>query len=140
MKTKESNKQNDEVSPMGALQSEIAGHVILYIALSVMLQIAFYKESFKMVHLFLGSFYWLFILPGTSLLLPWSKSWGFVERVAAGTALAFAVVGSASYYIAIFGLHVKYHRFVFTPLLMVIGVGAFWFLSTRKNENSPALI
>ena len=109
------------------LQRELIGHVILYIILSVMFQIAFYKESFKIVQLFLGSFYWLFILPGTTMLLPWSKSWGFVERVVVGTALAFAVVGTASYYIVIFGLHVKYHRFVFTPLLLAIGIGVFWF-------------
>lgn len=121
------------MNTMKTLQREIVAHAILYILLSAIFQIAFYKESFKTVQLFLGSFYWLFVLPGTILLLPWSKSWGFVERAAAGTALAFAVVGTASYYIAIFGLHVKYHRFVFTPLLMAVGIGALWFLSAREK-------
>ena len=121
MKTTKSNKDKGT-----KLKGELIGHLVLYLALSIVFQIAFYRESVVIVQRFLGGLYWLFVLPGATLLLAWGDRWGFVERAVAGTALVFAVIGTASYYLGIVGLHVKYHGFLFTPVLIVIGIAAYW--------------
>lgn len=110
------------------LRKDAFAHVALFTILLVSLRIVFYKDSSGMVLRFAASLYWLFILPGTTLLLAWAKRWGFAERVAAGTAAVLSIVGTASYYLAIMGIHVRYHWVLFTPALLVTGIAAFWLL------------
>lgn len=121
MKTTKSNS-DEGVS----LKGELIGHAALYILLSILFQIAFYRESVVVVQRFLGGLYWLFVLPGATLLLAWGKRWGFVERAVAGSVLALAIVGTVSYYLGLLGLHVKYHGFLLTPVLVAIGIVACW--------------
>lgn len=109
-----------------SLKGELIGHLVLYLALSMIFQVAFYRESVAVVQRFLGGLYWLFVLPGATLLLAWGKRWGFVERAVAGSVLALAIVGTVSYYLGLLGLHVKYHGFLLTPVLIAIGIVACW--------------
>lgn len=122
---KTSSSSEDSPAKPATLKGEVVAHVLLFTLLIILFRLVFYRDAFSTVLGFVSSLYWLFILPGTTLMLCWCRRFGFVERAVVGTAAAFAVLASASYYIAILGFHVKYHQFVFTPLFIAIGIGAF---------------
>ena len=97
----------------------------------LLLKIVFFKESLLTVLKLTLSFFWL-ILPGFVFLLRWKEKLGFVERFLIGSGVSTGVLGIASYYVGIFGLHVKYHGMVL-PLVMV--VLAFVFVSFSEKEG-----
>ena len=59
----------------------------------------------------------------------WRSDLDFLERLVIGTALGLGVVGSASYYLGLIGLNIKY-QIVPVPLLLIL-LGLF--LSLRKK-------
>ncbi len=98
---------------------------IALIGLIVILKVAFYKESLFVVLKMALSLFWLFIVPGYFLMLFWKERLDFVSRFVLGTALCFAVMGILSYYAGLLGLHIKYHVWIFPPLLILLG-GYLW--------------
>lgn len=133
LKTSRSSSSKGSSAKFAALKDEAIAHARLFTTLTILFRLVFYRDAFSTVLSFVSSFYWLFILPGTALMLYWCRRFGFVERVAVGTAAAFAVLGTASYYIAIFGFHVRYHQLIFPPLLVGMGVAAFWLGGTDSE-------
>ena len=135
--TKSNNRKEKGTSPRkdikDILRGEMMGHLVTYLLLSVVFQLVFYRESIVVVQRFLGGLYWIFIFPGATLLLAGGDRWGFVERVVAGSALALAVVGTVSYYLGILGLHVRYHGWLLTPMLLTIGVVALAYWKKKKK-------
>jgi len=111
---------------MSALHNELISKIkrelnylmILFIILFVIFKILFFKESLVIILRTVLSLFWLFIIPGFSLMYIWHEKISFIERIIAGTALGAALIGLLSYYIALAGLHVKFHWFL--PLLIII--------------------
>ena len=98
----------------------------------IIFQIVFYKESFLVILKVLASFYWLFILPGFSIMYYWHNALNFLERFVIGSALSGAVIGIASYYLGMAGFHVKYHGYVLPVVMLLFGVSIVW-----KNISFP---
>ncbi len=132
LKTSRSSSSETSTAGLAVLKEDALAHGALFTILLIILRIAFYKDSFLMVLRFAASLYWLFILPGTTLLLAWGKRWGFAERAAVGTAAALSIVGTASYYLAIAGLPVRYHHLIFTPALIGISIAVMAYRSRRR--------
>ncbi len=133
LKTTTSNR--DSVAKLAVLKDEGIAHALLFIILLIIFRIVFYKDAMSTVLSFVASTYWLFILPGSVLMLYWSRRFGFAERAAVGTAVALSIIGTVSYYIAIAGLHVKYHYILFPPVLIAIGIAAFWMRCPEKEDK-----
>ena len=113
-----------------ALKKEVfdfIGKELKYIGIAlalvfVALKVTFYKESLLVVLRTSVSLFWLFILPGYSLMLYWREKLQFLERLVIGIALSAAVIGIVSYYLGLAGLHIKYHTVLLPALLIVIGI------------------
>lgn len=95
---------------------------IVFALVFVALKIAFYKESLLVALRTSISLLWLFVLPGYFLMLYWREKLGFFERLIIGIALAAAVIGIASYYLGLAGLHIRYHSFLLPALFIVAGI------------------
>lgn len=129
----ELNEQAGGTNHSKEFREELVKLIIIYIVLSVMLQVGFYKESVMTVQRFLWSLYWLFILPGFLLLLPWRNGLNFIERAAIGTALSLAAIGTGSYYAGIIGIPIRIHRFIFPPALIAVGAIISWGLRRKSR-------
>ena len=92
---------------------------ILFILGIIIFKIAFYKESILQIVRTITSIFWLFILPGFGIMYYWHEKIEFPTRLILGIGLSAAVIGIASYYIGLFGLHIKYHT-VLLPLVLLI--------------------
>ena len=96
---------------------------ILFIALFIAIEVAYYKESIAVVLRYSASLFWLFVLPGYSIMLYWRERLEFLERVVAGIGLSAAVVGISSYYIGLAGLNILYHGILLPLVIILAGVG-----------------
>lgn len=92
---------------------------LLFLLALVIFKIAFFRESILVLARSVLSLFWLFVLPGYSIMLFWKEKLGFTERFAVGILLSAAVIGVFSYYVGLMGLNIKYHA-VILPLVMVL--------------------
>ena len=104
------------------LKGEIVSHISLYFGMFAVLMTAFYRENPLAVFRFSSSLYWLFVLPGATLLAAWRKQYPFLERAAMGCAIAFVLIGVPSYYLAIAGLNLRWHGIIFPTALIAAGL------------------
>ena len=121
---KKSTQQPSQHQPhnfASLFKKEMLYLVGLFIATLIIFQIVFYKESFFVVFKVITSFYWLFILPGFSIMYYWHETLNFLERLVLGSALSAAVIGIVSYYLGMIGFHVKYHGYVLPLILLILG-------------------
>ena|SRR3989338_1161841 len=101
----------------------------------ILFKLIFYNETFFNTIRFVASLFWLFVIPGYSMMLYWQKSLDFVERIVIGTALGIGLEGILSYYLGLFGLHIKFHAIIIPLLLTSIGIFVFLKFS-KRNANS----
>lgn len=87
----------------------------------IVFKILFYNESIINVIRTITSLFWLFVIPGFALMYYWHEKLEFVERLVIGTVLGIAVIGIASYYIALIGFNVKYHWLL--PFIFLLAAG-----------------
>lgn len=113
------------------LLNDMKSHALLYLVLSAMFHLTFYGESVLVVQRYLGSLYWMIILPGTTLLLGLMPHLGFPERAAAGAALGFIISGIAGYYLGLAGIHVALHGWILPPAILCTGI----ILLRRESEQ-----
>jgi len=66
--------------------------------------------------------YFVFILPGFSLMYYWRKDLDFITRTVIGSLVSCSLIGILSYYLGVIGLNIKYHVVVLPLLLIVVGV------------------
>lgn len=92
----------------------------------ILFKIIFYNETLINVVKIAASLFWLFVLPGYSIMLYWEKSLDFVERLIVGTALSVGLEGILSYYLGLFGLHIKFHVIILPFVLILIGIAINW--------------
>ena len=113
------------------LRKELTYLGIILIGGIIIFQLLFFRENVITTARTVLSLYWLFILPGFAVMYYWHDKLDFLERLVIGSVLGIAVIGIASYYIGLAGLHVKYH---FVIPLITIGISAF-FVRKKKLLN-----
>jgi hypothetical protein len=104
-----------------------------FIAATMILWIAFYKESPLTVIKVAAGIIWLFTLPGMAILWRWKDKLNSAALAILGTILGMAVVGIGSYYLGLVGINIKYSG-IFLPIA-VIAISAA--ISYWKKASSP---
>lgn len=118
------------------LRKELLSIGIIFIASLIAFKIIFFREGFFVVLRTVLAIFWLFVLPGFFAMLYWIEELRFFERLVIGIALGTSVIGIASYYLGLSGLHVRYHAFLLPLIMAAIGlVIAFGRKRTQKAGN-----
>ncbi|MBI2134295.1 hypothetical protein HYU11_06485 [Candidatus Woesearchaeota archaeon] len=104
------------------IKTETIYLLMLFIILTAALKIIFIREPIPGIIRITASLFWLFIIPGYSLMLYWAEKLDFAERLIAGTALALAITGVIGYNLSVLGLHMKYHPIIL-PITMLAAAG-----------------
>jgi len=103
---------------------------IVYLASIIVVQILFYKEFFINTLRLTTGFFWLFVLPGFSIMLNYEKKFDFIERLIIGTALGFAIVGTIGYSLGLLGISMKLHQYLIPIATIAIGL----YLTARNKH------
>jgi uncharacterized membrane protein len=99
----------------------IASGTVLILIYAV-LQIAFYKENpLVVVRTALGLF-WLFYIPGYSILLIWYDKLDMIERSIAGIAAGATLASVVSYFMTLAGVPIRIQWVLIPPALSLAGV------------------
>ena len=88
----------------------------------VLMQVLFYKEGFFVNLRVTVGLFWLFVLPGIAVMHYWHEKMGFLSRLLIGIAVSVSVLGIGSYYLGLLGVNIKYHSFIFPPVMMLTGI------------------
>lgn len=108
--------------------------VISFVIITIIIKIAFHKEGFSSIIKASFSLIWLFILPGFYILYWWHEKLEFIERLIISFVLSVALAGISSYYLGLFGLHIKYHGIVIPLILLISSIVLITFkLKSEKN-------
>ena len=105
------------------IKPELLRMGIVYLVLLAILKTVFFKEPFIQLAAVAFGIVYAFVIPGYALMLRISKKPDFLASLIIGTVLSIAIIGISSYYIGLFGLHVKYHFFLpalFTALFLLL--------------------
>lgn len=99
----------------------------LYVLISLIvlfsaLKIAFIKEDISVLFQLSLSIFWLFVLPGYSIMFYWEEKLGFMERMILGIFISAAIIGVFGYYLGLIGINLKYLNIVL-PILMLLFAG-----------------
>jgi hypothetical protein len=89
------------------------------IALTIF-QAVFFAEGFFVVLKTVSVLFWLLVLPGLGITYLWDLR--FIERLALAVAISAGIMGIASYYLGLAGLHVKISSVVLPALFILIGM------------------
>ncbi len=114
------------------LAGELKTIVIFFVAAVIIMKIAYYKENLPEVIRATASIFWLFALPGYAMTLYWKGRLGLIERLAAGTVAALAIISIASYYLGISGLKIQ-NQTIILPAA-VIAVSLFFYLKSSAGN------
>jgi len=110
---------NKKKEIINLIKKELKTVIYLFLALTIVFQIVFYKENiFTTIRTVFGIF-WLFIIPGYTLMLLWKDRFDFIERIICGTVLGITIISITSYYFTMFGLHIR-SQFILIPLFIVV--------------------
>ncbi len=105
-----------------SLKEELQWVALAAALIFALMQVAFYKGSILENLRSALSLLWLFVLPGYAITLRWKEHISLFERLAAGSLLAAGMMGIASYYSGLMGLHVQFHAMVLPPMIMIAGI------------------
>ncbi len=108
-----------EKEKLTVLRKEGIYLLVALVAGIILFKIIFYNENLINVIKFVLSLFWLFLLPGYSIIFYWEKKLDFLERLIIGTALSIGLEGIFSYYFGLLGLNIKSHAIIL-PLLIII--------------------
>ena len=104
------------------LLKELKGLGIIFIVLFLVLQVVFFKENPLIILRTSIAIFWMFILPGFSIIYYWKEKLGFVERSIISFAVSSGVIGTLSYYLGLLGLNILYHTILLPAVVIAIGV------------------
>ena len=104
------------------IKNEAIYILILLVISIIALKILFYKEGFAVITRLTLSFFWVFILPGFSIMLYWEDKLSLTERLVISVGLSTAIIGISSYYLGLLGINIKYHAIILPLLLIVTGI------------------
>ncbi|MBW2976431.1 hypothetical protein KY347_03220 [Candidatus Woesearchaeota archaeon] len=112
------------------IKKELTYLLIVFVGGIIIFKMVFYKEDILNVLKMVASLFWLFLLPGYSIILYWEEKLDFLERLIIGVALGLALIGITSYYLGLAGLSIKYHTIIL-PLVFIL-VGLMLYLKKRN--------
>ena len=95
---------------------------IVLASLIVVYQLLYFKENIFTVILNVLVAAWITVIPGYCALWYWRRDIDLLERMIFGAIIGIALIGVLSYFSGLFGLHVKYHGYVFPPLIIAVGL------------------
>lgn len=98
----------------------------------VLMKIAFYNESLMSVIRVVLSFFFVFVIPGYSIMLYWIDKLGFAERIIFGTVMGIAVIGASSYYLGLIGWNVNSQHIALPLMFIALGIALGW---KRVNQK-----
>lgn len=114
------------------IKKELVYLLIALVIGIIIFKIVFYKENLLNIIKIVASIFWLFLLPGYSLMFYWEEKLDFLERFIIGIALGIALVGTFSYYLGLIGLNLRFHTIILPAILILIGI---IIISKRKNHQ-----
>ena len=94
---------------------------LLFALVFAVFKIAFYKQDFLTILRTVVSIFYLFGLPGYSIMLYWHDKLGFFERFIIGAMLAAGIIGTLSYYLGLLGINIRHHSFLLPVMLILTG-------------------
>ena len=111
------------------IKNELVYLLIILVISIIALKIIFFKEDLLVVLRLTLSFFFVFIIPGFSIMLYWEDKLSFTERLVIGVGVSAALIGISSYYLGIIGLNIKYHTFILPITFTLTGI----LISSRKK-------
>ena len=125
---------------MNALNKELAGklkkesvHLItLFFTFIIIFKLLFAKESFGLIISYVFFFFWLFILPGFSLMYYWHEELDFIERLIIGTCLGLAITGIVGYNLGLIGIKMQLQGIILPLLCLALAS----FLILKKSSDT----
>ncbi len=110
----------------------------LFLALLVIFKIVFYKENTLILIRTIVALFWLFILPGFTLMYIWKEKFDFLERLISGFVLGIALVGLTSYYLTLSKLNIGW-QYILVPLIfLAISIG--YLLKSHKPSDEKKTV
>ena len=109
--------------------------IYIVLGLIILLKIIFYNESFLVTTRIAALLWWMFILPGWSLMLYWQSKLDFLERVVIGAGIGIAVFGVVGYNLSILGLDLKYHSVIIPLVMLLVGGWIIWRSASRRESS-----
>ena len=119
------------------LKNELLLMLLILAVTTIAIKTAYYREGFVSVIRTSASLFWLFILPGYSVMLYWKQKLEFSERIVIGTAAAMALTGLASYYLGLAGLKLQNQTFLLPLAIIVISCAAALLPLEGKGPEQP---
>ncbi len=102
---------------------------------AIAMKIAYYNESIITVAKTSASLFWLYALPGHAAMLHWKNNLGFAERLAAGTVIAMAAGGIASYYLGLIGLKIQNQTLILPAAIIAVSLALLKFQARKSRQG-----
>lgn len=119
------------------LARELKAIAFIFAAAIAVMKIAYYKESLIEVIRTTAALFWLFVIPGYTIMLHWKQHLGLIERLFAGTVAAIAINSIASYYLGIAGLRIQ-NQTILLPAAVIAASLAWQKFSGRKSPQQQS--
>ena len=119
---KKESSSSEKKLTMTVLKDESIQLAVFWVLLTATLQAVFFKESLDVVAKTSSALFWMFVLPGFTVMYYWFRNFSFVERVVLGIMISAAVVGIFGYYLGLVGIHTRVNGMIIP--LMGIAVGS----------------
>ncbi len=94
--------------------------LISYAIALAICQVVFFAEGFFVIVKTVSVLFWLFVLPGLGITYLWKLE--FLERLALSVAVSAALVGIASYYMGLAGIHVTISSVALPAICIATGM------------------
>ena len=107
---------------LNKIKKELIYLLIVFIVAIIIFKVVFYNEGLFNVLKTVASLFWLFLLPGYSLMFYWEEKLDFLERFIIGIVLGIALVGIFSYHLGLIGLNIKLHTIVLPLIIIISGI------------------
>lgn len=112
------------------INKELVYLALIFVASILVFKIVFYKESIMVVSQLAFSFFFLYILPGFSIMYYWKSRLEFVERFIIGFPLGAAITGSFGFLLGLFGIKLIFQVWLIPIVCFILG---WWFVTKTRN-------
>jgi hypothetical protein len=103
------------------IKEEIIYLGIIFILLNILLKIVFHKELFPNILKISFGIFWIFVVPGFSIMYYWADKLGFFQRFIIGTSIGSGIIGILSYYLGLTGINIKHHVIALPIFFLIMG-------------------
>lgn len=103
----------------------------LFAILIIIFKIVFYKENILVLAASVFGLFWLYILPGFTLMFIWRERFDFIERLVVGSAFGVAITGLVSYYLTLVNVPIR-SQFILAPLILVVVSAVLIYVNEKK--------